>query len=58
MNTHRDVRLLTCREVDRMYRKRKGTASALFNAKRLPGRREGRAILVSAKRAEELLGVD
>jgi hypothetical protein len=57
VSTNRDVRLLTCREVDRLYRKRKGTAAALYSAKQLPGRREGRAILVSAKRAEELLGV-
>lgn len=53
----RDRRVLTTGEADRLYRKRKGTAAALFAAGTLPGRVSGRAIIVSARRAEELLGV-
>ena len=50
------ARLLTCRECDRLYRKRKGTASAAYRSRKLPGRPSGNRILVSAKRAEELWG--
>lgn len=50
-------RLLTCREVDRLYRCQKGTAAKAFHAGLLPGRKRGRAILVSAKRADELFGL-
>lgn len=42
---------------DRIYRRAKGTTAALWRSGALPGRRQGRAIIVSAKRAEELLGV-
>ena len=52
-----DVRLLTCREADRIYRMRKGTASAHFKAGKIRGRRTRKSILISAKRAEELWGV-
>lgn len=53
-----DRRLLTCRECDRLYRRRKGTAAAAWKARQLPGRAVGNRIYVSAKRAEELFGVD
>lgn len=49
--------LLTCREADRLYRLRHGTSAAAFRAGRLPGKVRGRAILVSAKRADELFGL-
>lgn len=51
-----DARLLSCRQVDALYRLRKGTAAAAFRAGSLPGRERGRAIYVSAKRAQELYG--
>lgn len=51
-------RLLTCRECDRTYRRRKGTAAAMWRSGSLPGRKVGSRIYVSAKRAAELLGVD
>lgn len=54
-----------------MYRRKSGTASAAYSAGILPGRwtgkpsaygnkkvRPGKTLLVSAKRAEELFGVD
>ena len=50
------ARLLTCREADRIYRRRKGSAAALFRSGKLPGRPHGNRILVSAKRVEELWG--
>lgn len=53
---HTIHRLLTCRECDRIHRKRKGTAAAAYRARMLPGRPYGNRILVSAKRAEELWG--
>jgi hypothetical protein len=52
-----DQRLLSCRQVDALYRMRSGTAAADYHAKRLPGKPRGRAIFVSAKRADELYGV-
>ena len=52
-----DQRLLSCRQVDALYRMRSGTAAADYHAKRLPGKPRGRAIYVSAKRADELYGV-
>jgi hypothetical protein len=57
MSTPKDARLLTCREADRFYRRANGTASQAWKRGLLPGRREGKRILVSAKRAEELWGV-
>jgi hypothetical protein len=50
------VRLLSCRECDRMYRRRKGTAAAAYRARLLPGRRSGRTLWVSAKHAELIFG--
>jgi hypothetical protein len=57
-----DKRLITCRECDRMFRLRHGTASATYHANRLPGRwtgkptkgRLGKTLLVSVKYATEL----
>lgn len=57
MGVTHDHRLLFAREADRMYRKRNGTCRRLWEQKKLPGRMEGRFLLVSAKRVEELLGV-
>lgn len=57
MNVRHDRRVLTLSEVEALYRLRHGTATADYKAKKLPGRAKGRAILVSAKRAEELYGV-
>lgn len=54
---NRDRRVLTLSAVDRLYGRRNGTAAELYRAGRLPGRVRGRRIEVSAKRAEELLGV-
>lgn len=54
----RDARLLTCREVGRMYRVDRAAVSAAAAARQIPSVRRGRAIYVSAKRAEELWGVD
>ena len=51
------VKLLSCRACDRAYAMRKGTSSADWRAKRLPGKKRGKTIYVSAKRAEELYGV-
>ena len=51
------IKLLTCREVDRIYRLTKGTASAAFKAKKISGQPRGKAIYLSAKRAEELWGL-
>lgn len=53
----RDPRLLSCREVERLYRLRHGVASAMVRSGALPARRRGRAIMVSAKRAAELFGL-
>jgi hypothetical protein len=50
-------RLLSCREVDRAYRLRNGTAAEAWRQGQLPGRRSGRRILVSATRADELFGL-
>lgn len=52
------AKLISCREADRMYRMRNGTAAAAAKANQIPSRRRGRAILISAKRADELWGVD
>lgn len=49
--------LLSCSEVDTAYRLRHGTASGDWRAKLLPGKRRGKTIYVSAKRAEKLYGV-
>ena len=58
-----DARLLSCRSCDAAYRLRKGTAAAAYRAGLLPGRwsgkakgRPGKALYVSAKRADELWG--
>ena len=51
-----DRRVLSLAEVERAYRLRHGTAGEDFRAGKLPGRKRGRAIIVSAKRAEELYG--
>lgn len=53
----RDRRVLTSGEVERLYRKRHGTVAADHRAGVIRGRRAGRALLVSAKQAEELYGV-
>ena len=53
-----DRRLLSCRECDRMYRRRKGTAAAAYRARLLPGRYNGRTLLVSAKHAAELFDAE
>lgn len=52
-----DVRLRTLAEVERIYRLRHGTAGDAWRAGKLPGKRRGNRVLVSAKRAEELYGV-
>lgn len=54
----RAVRLLTIREVARLYRKGRDRVTADVNTGALPARRDGRAVLCSARRAEELYGVD
>lgn len=53
-----DVRLITCAEADRIYRRREGTTKDLVRAGLLKAQRRGRITYVSAKRAEELLGLD
>lgn len=66
-----DKRVISCTRCDRMYGMRSGTASAAVRSGRLPGRwrgkpsrtkggkmRPGKTLVVSAKRAEELFGVD
>ena len=50
-------RLISLRECDAMYRRRKGTAAQAYHSGQLPGRRQGRAIMVSAKRAAEIFGL-
>lgn len=51
------ARLLSCREVARIYRKSKATPLADWRSGKLPGKRRGKTIWVSAKRAEEIYGV-
>jgi hypothetical protein len=51
------VKLLTCREADRIYRLRSGTARKAFHARKINGRRTNKAIYISAKRAEEIWGL-
>lgn len=53
----RDRRVLTCAEAERIYRKAHGTVANDYRARKLRGRRSGRAILVSAKQCEELYGI-
>lgn len=58
----RDVRrvepaLLNCRECERKYRLRNGTAAAAWRSGQLPGRQRGRKIMVSATAANRLFGV-
>jgi hypothetical protein len=52
------TKLLTLRQCDRVYRRRKGTAGAAWRAGRLRGRQVGNRVYVSAKGADELFGVD
>jgi hypothetical protein len=51
-----DVKLISCRECDRIYRLRHGTTSAAAKSGQIPHRQRGRAIMVSAKRAAEIWG--
>lgn len=53
-----DARLLSIREVARRWRLSRETIARDVKAKRLPAKVRGRAIMCSAKRAEELYGVE
>ena len=48
---------MSCCDVDFAYRLPKGTTARAWRAKEIPGKKRGKAIYVSAKRAEELYGV-